>query len=108
MDVQGFSARWPQDGLAACLQDGSLTTAGHVLGGAAASALAPILDDAVANERPATVHEVRVSDAEAGAAGLSCGGRARVLVQPASDIPQVAWEAIAERVAVCLVTSLAW
>src|SRR5437588_12233769 len=64
VDVQGFSARWPQDGLAASATD----RAGHVLGGAAASALGPILDDALAHDRAAAVHELRVSDAEAGAA----------------------------------------
>jgi xanthine dehydrogenase accessory factor len=104
VDVQGFSARWPQDGLAVSAADRAAV--GHVLGGAAASALGPIVDDALAHDRAAAVHELRVSDAEAGAAGLSCGGRARVLVQPASDIPHAAWEAMAERAAVCLVTSL--
>jgi xanthine dehydrogenase accessory factor len=106
VDVRGFSARWPQDGLAACVQDGRLTTAGHVLGGAAATVLEPLLHQALAGDLPATVHEIRISDQDAGAAGLSCGGTARVLVQPAEDVALEAWQTIAEREAVCLVTAL--
>jgi xanthine dehydrogenase accessory factor len=106
VDVQGFSARWPQDGLAVTASDGATAGVGHVLGGAAASALDPIIADALAHSRPVAIHELRISDAEAGAAGLSCGGSARVLVQPASDIPHSAWQAICEREAVCLATAL--
>ena len=105
-DVQGFSARWPQDGLAACVQDGRLATVGHVLGGAAQAALDQLLTEALAADPAAAVHALRVSDQDAGAAGLSCGGTARVLLQPADDIAPEAWHAVAEREAVCLVTTL--
>jgi xanthine dehydrogenase accessory factor len=106
IDVQGFSARWPQDALAAYVQDGRLKTVGQVLGGAAQAALEPLLAEALAADLPAAVHELRISDQDAGAAGLSCGGTARVLLQPADDIASEAWQAIAEREAVCLVTAL--
>ncbi len=107
IDVQGFSARWPQDGLAATSQGARQSTVGHVLGGAAHAALEPLLAAALTDDLPAAVHPITIGDDEAAAAGLSCGGRARVLLQPASDIPRGAWQALADREAVCLVTDLA-
>ncbi len=106
VDVQGFSARWPQDGLAATARDGRSATVGHVLGGAAGSALAPLLAAALSADLPGAVHDIRITDDQAATAGLSCGGRARVLLQPAGDVPEDAWKAIADREAVCLVTTL--
>jgi xanthine dehydrogenase accessory factor len=106
VDVEGFSARWPQDGLAASIQDGRMTTVGHVLGGAATAVLAPLLAEALAADLPAAVQAIRIGDEAAAAAGLSCGGRARVLLQPASDIAPEAWQALTEREAVCLVTAV--
>jgi xanthine dehydrogenase accessory factor len=102
IDVQGFSSRWPQDALAVTAR-GAL---GEVLGGAARSALEPLLADALATDLPAAVHTISISDAAAATAGLSCGGQARVLLQPAGDIPQAAWSALALREAVCIVTPL--
>ncbi len=106
VDVQGFSARWPQDGLAASIREGRTAAVGHVLGGAAANALEPLLAAALSDDVPATVRDIRIGDDEAVAAGLSCGGQARVLLQPARDIPEGVWEALADREAVCLVTAL--
>jgi xanthine dehydrogenase accessory factor len=103
IDVQGFSSRWPQDALAVTAG----ATAGEVLGGAARSALEPLLADALSRDLPAAVQSIVITDAAAAGTGLSCGGRARVLVQPASDIPLPAWEALHSREAVCVVTELA-
>ena len=103
IEVEGFSSRWPQDALAVAARG----TVGEVLGGAAGPALAPLLADALTRDLPAAVHLLTISDQDAASAGLSCGGRARVLLQPASDIPLPAWEALAAREAVCVVTELA-
>jgi xanthine dehydrogenase accessory factor len=50
--------------------------------------------------------ELVVGDAEAIAAGLACGGRARVLLQPTTDVPDEGWRSLAAREPVCLVTDL--
>jgi xanthine dehydrogenase accessory factor len=103
VDVQGFSSRWPQDALAATAGE----TVGEVLAGAARSAFEPLLADALARDLPAALHTITISDDAAAAAGLSCGGRARVLLHPAGDIPLEAWDALTSRESVCLVTELA-
>ena len=103
VDVQGFSSRWPHDALAVT----GTGVVGEVLGGAARSALELLLTQALAADLPAAVHTITISDADAANAGLSCGGRARVLLQPASDIPLAAWEALASREALCVITELA-
>jgi xanthine dehydrogenase accessory factor len=102
VDVQGFSSRWPQDGLAASARG----QAGHLFGTGELAPLTPLVTAALAADRPAALHTITVSAADAAAAGLSCGGQARVLLQPAGDIPREAWEAIGRREAVCLVTAL--
>jgi xanthine dehydrogenase accessory factor len=50
--------------------------------------------------------ELKVDDAAADRCGMSCGGTAQVLVQPADELPQEAWRLIAAREPVCLVTDL--
>lgn len=48
--------------------------------------------------------EVAVDDAAADRSGMSCGGTAQVLVQPADEIPDEAWRLITAREPICLVT----
>lgn len=48
--------------------------------------------------------EVSISADDAAAAGLSCGGSASVLVQPASAYPAETWTRLAAREPICLVT----
>jgi xanthine dehydrogenase accessory factor len=50
--------------------------------------------------------ELAVDDAAADRSGMSCGGTAQVLVQPADELPDEAWRLIAAREPVCLVTDL--
>ncbi len=50
--------------------------------------------------------DVTLTEDDAAAAGLACGGTATVLVQPASAYPSEAWERLAAREPVCLVTTL--
>ncbi len=97
-----MSSRWSGDGAAAT----DSVAVGAVLGGAADEQLTPILRDAGANASPARIHHLSIGDAAAKAAGLSCGGQARVLVQPAGDVAVAAWTALAERRPVCLVTDI--
>lgn len=55
-------------------------------------------------EAGAGLVEVTVSEDEAVAAGLACGGVASVLVQPAAAYPAQLWSRLAGREPVCLVT----
>ncbi|HZC69111.1 MAG TPA: XdhC family protein [Jatrophihabitans sp.] len=50
--------------------------------------------------------EIAISDADARAAGLACGGSASVLVQPASAYPAQVWEQLLARDPLCLVTAV--
>jgi len=102
VSVEGMSSRWAYEAAASCDQ----VSVGRVLGGAADAQLAEILRDATAGVPAARIHELSVDDAQAAAAGLSCGGRGQVLVQPARDVPEEAWTALAQREPVCLVTEL--
>lgn len=52
------------------------------------------------------VSTVTVEDEAAHRAGLTCGGTARVLLQPLADVPDLVWEVLAAREALCLVTDL--
>jgi xanthine dehydrogenase accessory factor len=50
--------------------------------------------------------DLSVSDIEALASGLSCGGSARCLMVPASELPAGLWPMLLERDPICLVTDL--
>jgi xanthine dehydrogenase accessory factor len=50
--------------------------------------------------------EISISDDDAVAAGLACGGQASVLVQPAAAYPAEMWSRLADREPLCLVTEL--
>jgi xanthine dehydrogenase accessory factor len=92
--TRGFSSRDPGAALA--------WTDDDTVGG-----LMPVIDrELVGTVDGSRLMDVSVSDADAVAAGLSCGGRASVLVQPASDYPADLWNRLAARQPVCLVTEL--
>ncbi|MGH8959822.1 MAG: XdhC family protein [Jatrophihabitantaceae bacterium] len=78
--------------------------AGSVLSGAADAKLADLI--APHPNSPGRLVEVVVDDADAVESGLSCGGVAQLLVQPADEIPAEAWQLIADREPVCLITAL--
>ncbi|WP_375500769.1 XdhC family protein [uncultured Jatrophihabitans sp.] len=93
MATQGFSSRDPV--AAAAWTDADET--GQVLDGVSTSTLIG---------RHAGLHEITISDDDAQRAGLSCGGRATVLVQPAEVLGLDVWDRLAAREPVLLVTSL--
>ena len=78
--------------------------AGQVLDAAADVQLLPLMRQAL--HGPALVVDLVVTDEQAVDAGLVCGGRARVLVQPARDVPEPAWEALRQREPICLVSDV--
>lgn len=90
--TSGFSSREP--GVAAAWTDGE-PTAGRLVAG-----LGPerITGDGLV--------EVPVSADDAAGAGLSCGGVATILVQPATAYPAELWQRLRGREPLCLVTSV--
>ncbi len=91
--TRGFSSREP--GAAAAWTEGD--SVGRVLEG---------LPAAVLSGRGPGLHEISISDDDAHLAGLSCGGQASVLVQPASALGTDVWDLLAAREPVLLVTSV--
>ncbi|MGH3096341.1 MAG: XdhC family protein [Streptosporangiales bacterium] len=101
IDLAGFST-WSADELVAVRETGE--QAGDILGRYGAEQLKAA---AVVAEPPALrrlmleVHGDRIAEA-----GLSCGGQAELLVQPADTVPDELWAALADRVPVALLTRL--
>jgi xanthine dehydrogenase accessory factor len=81
--------------------------AGRVLRGALDDQLTAfvtrVLDDPVASSR---AHLVDLDDDAARIAGLTCTGRAQVVVQPVDHVPAAWWDAVATRRPVALLTDL--
>src|SRR3954454_713027 len=84
----GFGGR--RHGEALAVSSGG-TRIGGLLGGAADDAVAHAISEVLAGGGAVDV-EVRLGDPEAVAAGLACGGRARITVSPAADVPDWFWE----------------
>jgi xanthine dehydrogenase accessory factor len=102
--LKGFSTL-PVDELVAIADDG--TQHGNLLGRHGAERLAPIAAQILADggtaiaEVPVEVHGSAVEEL-----GLACGGRAEVLLQPASGIPSALWKLLAERAPAGLITRI--
>lgn len=79
--------------------------AGSLLSGAADAALAEAVAQA-ATGGTARLLDLRIGDDQAVAVGLTCGGQASVILQPATDLPASVWQLLAARTPVCLVTDL--
>jgi xanthine dehydrogenase accessory factor len=99
IETRGFSSAEPAAAVAATPGQ---QWAGRLLAGAADHELADLL-----RPGPPRVAGVTVSDHHAQHAGLSCGGLARVLVQPAQDIGDDTWRRLASGDSCCLVTDFA-
>lgn len=92
--TRGFSSRNPAAAAA--------WTAGEPAIGGLVEAVAP---ERLADARVGLT-DVTVSEDEAVAAGLACGGVASVLVQPATAYPADLWARLAGREPLCLVTAI--
>jgi xanthine dehydrogenase accessory factor len=82
-----------------------LPAIGTILSGAADAPLADALAGASDGDAARTM-DLRIGDDDAVAVGLTCGGQATVLLQPAAQLPEIAWQLLASRTPVCLVTNL--
>jgi xanthine dehydrogenase accessory factor len=103
VELQGFST-WSGDELVAVNEAGERR--GDILGRYGAGRVAEAAADVLAG--PGTlfrlaieVHGSRVADA-----GLSCGGQADLLLQPAEAVPEELWAALAARAPVALLTRI--
>jgi xanthine dehydrogenase accessory factor len=101
LDTEGFSSRDPAATVAWTPGERPV---GSIFSGAADQQVVELLAH---HAGPAhRVESISVSDGEARAAGLSCGGIARILIHSANDIPEAGWHRLARGEASCLVTSL--
>jgi xanthine dehydrogenase accessory factor len=100
ISTHGFSSREPLSVLAATPNQPPI---GQLFSGAAQEHIVQLLSEPRADAR---LEEVLVSDDAAVSAGLACGGTARLLLQPAVEIPETAWTALLNRAPVCLVTRI--
>jgi xanthine dehydrogenase accessory factor len=90
---------------AAALTDGQ-PPAGSILSGAADAGLRDAVAAATADHEGSRLLHLHVGDEQAVAVGLTCGGQASVLLQPADDLPAPLWQRLTSRSPVCLVTDL--
>ncbi|HLH46183.1 MAG TPA: hypothetical protein VKV25_03425, partial [Acidimicrobiales bacterium] len=106
VDIQGFST-WPGDELVVVDRGG--VCHGAVLGAAGAEriveAARPLLGPAAGHGRDGLATAVvEIHGAAVAEAGLSCGGRAELLLQPTDTIPTELWQRLAARAPVALLT----
>jgi xanthine dehydrogenase accessory factor len=101
---EGFST-WPGDELVVIDETG--TQHGDVLGRPGARQVHEAFSALLASE-PARLGSVvvEIHGADVIEAGLSCGGRAELLLQPTAAIPRRLWDRLAERAPVALLTRI--
>ncbi len=97
VELAGFGSRHAGEAVAIA-PDGAIV-AGRLLAG--------LVDDAlVARAGAPGTFGASVTDPEAEAAGMACGGHARLLVQPVAGIDAAAWRAVRDRRPVVIATAL--
>ena len=101
VELRGFGSR--QAGEAVALTSDGVVLAGRILAGLADRPLAGHLRA----DGDVGVVAVEVTDPDAEAAGMACGGHARLLLQRVDTIDIVGWRALAGRRPVVLATDLA-
>jgi xanthine dehydrogenase accessory factor len=99
VDAKGFSTRGRAEALA-------ITPGGGRMGSLLSGVLNEQLADLVAAGVSGRLVDLQVSDLEALASGLSCGGEARCLLVPATELPGGLWERLRNREPIALVTRL--
>jgi xanthine dehydrogenase accessory factor len=99
VETRGFSSRDHTEALAITPGGGRV---GSVLSGSVDERLAAL----ARAEEGGRIVDLHVDEVDALVAGLSCGGDARCLVIPASELPEQLWERLGARQPVCLVTRL--
>jgi xanthine dehydrogenase accessory factor len=101
VELEGFSS-WSADELVAVSEGGSCL--GEILGRYGTEQVVAAATSALDGPGALSSLTVEVSGPAIEAAGLSCGGRAGLLLQPADAVPAELWSALASRAPVALVT----
>jgi xanthine dehydrogenase accessory factor len=99
VETAGFSALDKSEALA-------ITPGGGRIGGVAAGSVNDQLVDLAGRGGDGRLVTVRAGALEAELVGLSCGGDARCLLMPATELPAELWERLRGRDPVCLVSRL--
>jgi xanthine dehydrogenase accessory factor len=99
VETHGFSSRDHSEALA-------LTPGGGMVGSVLSGSLNDQLADAFAEAAAGRLVDLHVGDLAASLAGLSCGGDARALIVPATDLPAELWDTLRRREPVALITTL--
>jgi xanthine dehydrogenase accessory factor len=100
VETRGFSARDHTEAL-------MLTPGGGRVGSVMSGSLNDQLAGLAGTESRGRILDLHVGEVDALVAGLSCGGHARCLLVPATELPDELWERLVRREPVCLVTRLA-
>ncbi len=102
LDITGFGAGQYENVVA-------VSIAGERAGAMLRGAPDPVLDDLAATvlgDGVARVVTFSLSDEQAPGSGLSCGGRARVLVEPVTSVPAALWTLVREGETFALATAI--
>jgi len=99
VEAHGFGSRDKSEALA-------ITPGGGRVGGILSGSLNDQIADLSSQGMTGRLIDLEVGALEAQLAGLSCGGAARCLLIPATDLPAELWQRLRERDPVCLVTQL--
>lgn len=99
VETHGFSARDHTEAL-------MLTPGGGRVGSVMSGSLNDQLAGLAGTASRGRIVDLNVGDVDALVAGLSCGGDARCLLVPATELPEELWERLVRREPVCLVTRL--
>lgn len=97
VETQGFSSRDHSEALA-------LTPGGGRVGSVLSGSLNDQLADLFGESATGRLVDLQVGELDASAAGLSCGGNARCLLVPATEMPAELWERLRGREPICLVS----
>lgn len=101
VELDGFSS-WSADELVAVNEEGACQ--GEILGRYGTERVSAAASGLLSSAAGLSRLTVEVSGEAIEAAGLSCGGRAELLVQPTSTVPAELWPALAQRIPVALLT----
>jgi xanthine dehydrogenase accessory factor len=97
VETHGFSSRDPSEALA-------ITPGRGRVGGVLSGSLDDQLTDFAEQGATGRLIELQVSERDATAVGLECGGSARCLLITAADLPSELWDRLRDREPICLVT----
>jgi xanthine dehydrogenase accessory factor len=99
VETHGFGSRDHTEALA-------LTPGGGRVGSVLSGALNDRLAELARTGGGGRIVDLPVGEVDALVAGLACGGDARCLLVPATDLPEELWRRLADREPLCLVTRL--